>query len=60
MIPVINFVFFSYFWPVSTTPGENVIAGNNDTAEKLFAGVNDTADKLFAVVNDTADKCSPK
>jgi hypothetical protein len=29
---------------VSTTPGKNVIAGVNDTADKLFTGVNDTAD----------------
>jgi hypothetical protein len=42
--------------PVSTTPGKNVIAGVNDTANKLFSGVNDTADKLFTGVNDTTDK----
>ncbi len=53
-------MFFGYFWPVSTTPGKNVIAGVNDTADKLFAGVNDTADKLFAGVNDTVDKFSLK
>ncbi len=56
LTPVINFKFFGYFWPVSTTPGKNFITGVNDTADKFSAGVNDTADKLFIGVNDTADK----
>jgi hypothetical protein len=38
------------------TPGKNVIADVNNTADKLFSGVNDTADKLLTGVSDTADK----
>ncbi len=42
LIPAINFRLFGYFWPVSSTPGKNVIS------DKLFAGVNDsTGDKLY-------------
>jgi hypothetical protein len=51
-------MFFGFFWPVSTTPGKNVFAGVNDTADKLFAGVNDTAGKLLTDVYDTVDKFS--
>jgi len=43
----VNLRLFGYFWPVSTTLGNNFIAGVNDTAEKLFTSVNDTADKLL-------------
>ncbi len=31
------------------TPGKNVFAGVNNTAEKLFTGVNNTGDKLSPV-----------
>ncbi len=48
LIPAINFRLFGYFWPVSKTPGKNVITGVIDTGDKLFAGVNDsTGDKLY-------------
>jgi len=56
LTPMINFRVFGYFWLVSTTPGKNVIASVNDTADKLFSGVNDTPDKLFTGVNDITDK----
>jgi hypothetical protein len=56
LTPRINFRVFGYFWLVSTTPGKNVIASVNDTADKLFSGVNDTPDKLFTGVNDITDK----
>ncbi len=36
LTPAINFLLFVYFWPVSTTPGKNVIAGDNDTGDKLY------------------------
>ncbi len=36
LTPAINFCLFGYFWPVSTTPGKNVIAGVNDTGDKLY------------------------
>ena len=38
----INFWLFGYFWPVSTTPGNNVIAGVVDTGDKLLTSVNGT------------------
>jgi len=31
-----NFRSFGYFLPVSTTPGNNVIAGVFDTGDKLY------------------------
>ncbi len=51
LTPMKNFRFFGYFWPVSTTPGKNFIAGVNNTKDKLFAGVNNIAYKLFTGVN---------
>jgi hypothetical protein len=36
LTPVISFWLFGYFWPVSRTPGKNVIAGVNDTGDKLY------------------------
>jgi hypothetical protein len=42
LTPAINFWLFGYFWPVSTTPGNNVIAGVVDTGDKLFTSVNGT------------------
>ncbi len=43
----INFRFFCYLWPVSTTLGKNVIASVNDTGGKFFTGVNNTTGKFF-------------
>ena len=42
LTPAINFWLFGYFWPVSTTPGNNVIAGVVDTGDKLLTSVNGT------------------
>jgi hypothetical protein len=36
LTPAINFWLLGYFWPVSTTPGKNVIAGVVDTGDKLY------------------------
>ncbi len=33
LTPAINFRFFGYLWPVSTTPRKNVITGDNDTSD---------------------------
>jgi hypothetical protein len=50
LTPAINLRLFGYFWPVSTTPESNFIAGVNAAAEKLFAGVNDNGKKTVLTI----------
>jgi hypothetical protein len=53
---MINFMFFGFFWPVSTTPGKNVIAGVKDTADKFLLVSTTPADKFSPIIYYNDDK----